>query len=227
MSDAKRASYFDVEGTLTRTNLVHPLLFYAMNQQNPLRSMGRLLKTAARAPKLLMAEQIDRGSFNELLFEGYAGMSEDRLLLLADEAFDTVIRQKLYKDGLSLVAQAKKAGHRVVLISGSPDFLLHRLQKMCGADDVIGNRLEIRDGRATGRILRPLVAGPEKARLMKMHAKEHNVDLDISAGYSDSLSDLPMLSVVGRPCAVNPDMRLRAVAKTHRWPILDFDQEAA
>ena len=222
-----RASYFDVDGTLAKSNLVHPLLFYALNQQNPLRSMGRLLRTAARAPKLIMAEQVDRGAFNELLFEGYTGMSEDRLLLLADEAFDTVIRGRLYKDGLSLVARAKKAGHRVVLISGSPDFLLHRLQKLCGADDVIGNRLEFKDGRATGRIRRPLVAGPEKARLMKLHAKEHGIDLDQSAAYSDSLSDVPMLTVVGRPCAVNPDMRLRAMAKTHRWPILDLDKEGA
>ncbi len=216
------ASYFDVDGTLTRTNLVHPLLFYAMNQQNPLRSVGHLFKTAARAPRLLLAEQLDRGSFNELLFEGYAGMTEDRLLELADEAFSTVIRPGLYKEGLSLVARAKAAGHRVVLISGSPDFLLQRLQKLCEADDVIGNRLEFKDGKATGRIKRPLVAGPEKARLIKAHAKQHGFDLEECAAYSDSLSDVPMLTVVGRPCAVNPDVRLKAMATTHRWPVLDW-----
>jgi phosphoserine phosphatase len=37
---------------------------------------------------------------------------------------------------------------------------------------------------------------------------------------------VPMLSVVGRPCAVNPDFRLRALAKTHRWPVLDLDKAA-
>lgn len=216
------ASYFDVDGTLTRTNLVHPLVFYMLNQQNPLRAVGRLAKAAVSAPALFASEQVDRGTFNELLFKGYAGMSEDRLLELADEAFDSVIRPSLYKDGLSLVKRAKQAGHRVVLVSGSPDFLLERLGRMIDADDVIGNRLEFRDGLATGRILKPLVAGPEKAKLIKDHAKKHGFDLDRCAAYSDSMSDVPMLSVVGRPAAVNPDFRLKMLARTHRWPILEL-----
>ena len=219
------ASYFDVDGTLVRTNLIHPLIFYMSNQQNPVRSLGRLVKTAVQAPKLWLAEQKDRGAFNELLFRGYQGMSEDRLLELADEAFDTVVRPALYQDGLSLVKRVKDAGHRVVLISGSPDFLLSKLARMLDIDDVIGNRLEIRDGKATGRLRRPIVAGPEKAKIIKAHAKEHGFDLDECAAYSDTMSDVPMLSVVGRPAAVNPDFRLRALAKTHRWPVLDFDRQ--
>ena len=216
------ASYFDVDGTLVRTNMLHPLLFYTLNQPNPLRSVGRLVKGATALPALFASEQVDRGTFNELLFKGYKGISEDRLLELADEAFSTVMRPALFKDGLSLVKRAKSAGHRIVLISGSPDFLIEKLARMIEADDVIANRLEIRDGKATGRIKRPLVAGPEKARLMKQHAKQHDLDLDQCAAYSDSLSDVPMLSVVGRPCAVNPDFRLRALAKTHHWRVLDL-----
>lgn len=221
------ASYFDVDGTLVRTNLVHPLLFYVLNQQNPLRSVGRLVKGALAVPALLASEEVDRGTFNELLFKGYAGMSEDRLLTLADEAFDSIVRPAVYKDARDLVARAQKAGHEIVLISGSPDFLVERLAKLLGADRVYANRLEIKDGRATGRILKPLVAGPEKARIIRAHAAERGHDLEQCASYSDSLSDVPMLSVVGRPCAVNPDFRLRQMAKTHRWPVLDFDRQAA
>lgn len=220
------ASYFDVDGTLVRTNMLHPLVFYTLNQPNPLRSIGRFAKGVAALPALFASDQVDRGAFNELLFRGYAGMTEDRLLELADEAFDAVLRPALFQDGLDLVKRAKGAGHRVVLISGSPDFLLERLARMLEADDLIANRLEIRDGKATGRVRRPLVAGPEKAKLMKAHAKKHGFDLDTCAAYSDSHSDVPMLSVVGRPCAVNPDFRLRVLARTHRWPILDLDQAA-
>ena len=217
------ASYFDVDGTLAKTNLVGPLVFYMANQQNPLRGAARLLKAATVAPGLAVSEGVDRGLFNELLFRGYKGMSEDRLLELADEAFDATVRPKLYKEAGALLERVKRAGHRIVLISGSPDFLVQRVAKMYDADDVIANRLEIRDGLATGRLLRPIVAGPEKARMIKAHAKEHGYDLDDCAAYSDSMSDVPMLSVVGRPAAVNPDFRLRALAKTHRWPVLDFD----
>ncbi|MFZ9888263.1 MAG: HAD family hydrolase [Myxococcota bacterium] len=216
------ASYFDVDGTLCRTNLVQPLLFYLANQQNPVRAVTSLVGAALKAPAWFGAEQVDRGAFNELLFQGYRGISEDRLLELADEAFDSVVRPALFKDGVSLVKRAKQAGHRVVLISGSPDFLLNRLARRIDADDVIGNRLEIRDGIATGRIRRPLVAGPEKARLIKEHARSHGFEIESCHAYSDSLSDLPMLSVVGRPTAVNPDFRLRALARTYRWPVLDL-----
>jgi HAD superfamily hydrolase (TIGR01490 family) len=216
------ASYFDVDGTLVSTNLVHPLVFYMVNQPSPLQAASRLFKTALKAPALLAAEMVDRGTFNELLFEAYEGMSEDRLHELADEAFDTVIRPNIFRKGRLLCKRAKRAGHRVVLLSGSPDFLLQRLAKVVGADDVIGNRLEFIDGVCTGRLLRPLVAGPEKARLMREHAARYGFDLERCAAYSDSMSDVPMLSTVGRPAAVNPDFRLRRLARTHRWPIIEL-----
>jgi len=221
-STHRAAAYFDVDGTLTKTNLFDTLWFYLLNQQNPFKGMGRVAKTVASIPGFLAADQVDRSTFNEMLFKGYEGFSEDRLLDLSDEVFDNVLRPALYKDAVSLVKRTKQSGLRVVLLSGSPDFLLGRLGKMLDADDIIGNRLQFKDGRATGKLMPPIVAGPEKAKIIKDHAKQHGFDLDDCAAYSDSMSDVPMLSVVGRPAAVNPDFRLRAMAKTHRWPILDL-----
>ena len=221
-NEHRAASYFDVDGTLTRTNLFDGLWFYLMNQSNPFKGLGRVAKTVASIPAYFAVDQVDRSTFNEMLFRGYEGMTEDRLLDLSDEVFETVLRPALYKDGISLVKRAKLSGHRIVLLSGSPDFLLQRLGKMLEADDVIGNRLHMRDGRATGKLMPPIVAGPEKAKIIKDHAKHYGFDLDDCAAYSDSMSDVPMLSVVGRPAAVNPDFRLRAMAKTHRWPVLDL-----
>lgn len=216
------ASYFDVDGTLVKTNLFDTLLFYVLNQTSPVVGAGRVLKTFASVPALIAADQVDRGTFNEWLFRGYAGISEDRLMDLAEEAFDSVMRPALFKGAVDLVKRAKAAGHRVVLLSGSPDFLLHRLARLVDADEVIGNRLQIRDGLATGKLLPPIVAGPEKARIIREHARKHGFDLEECAAYSDSMSDVPMLSVVGRPAAVNPDFRLRALARTHRWPVLEL-----
>ena len=221
-NEHRAASYFDVDGTLTRTNLFDGLWFYLMNQSNPFKGLGRVAKTVASIPAYFAVDQVDRSTFNEMLFRGYEGMTEDRLLDLSDEVFETVLRPALYKDGISLVKRAKASGHRIVLLSGSPDFLLQRLGKMLEADDVIGNRLQMRDGRATGKLMPPIVAGPEKAKIIKDHAKHYGFDLDDCAAYSDSMSDVPMLSVVGRPAAVNPYVRLRAMAKTHRWPVLDL-----
>ncbi len=218
------ASYFDVDGTLLTTNLLHPTVFYILNQQNPLRSMGKLARAAFKAPQLVLAEMRDRRLFNEMLFTAYEGMSQDRLLCLADEAFDAVIRRSLFPHAKDLVANCVEQGHEVVLVSGALDFLMKRLAEHLGAHTVIANRLEIKDHFATGRLLRPVVAGPEKARLIRDHARERGHDLDDCFAYSDSYSDVPMLSVVGHPAAVNPDGRLARLANTYGWPIVSLER---
>lgn len=217
------ASYFDVDGTLVRTNLVHPTLYYLTHQRTPFRSLAKLARTALRAPQMVVAEMQDRRIFNELLFTAYEGMSKDRLHILADDAFDTVLRSNLYPAAKDLVSRCRDEGHDVVLVSGALDFLMKRLADHLGATHVIANRLEIKDGYATGRLLRPVVAGPEKARLVREHAREHGHDLDECFAYSDSYSDVPMLSVVGHPAAVNPDGKLERLAKTYGWPVLSLE----
>jgi len=214
------ASFFDVDGTLVRTNLLHPTVFYLANQPNPLRGLGSLVRAAAGAPRMALAEMVDRRRFNELLFATYEGISRDRLLILADEAFDTVVKRALYPGARDLVQRCRANGHEVVLVSGALDFLMERLAKHVGATACIANRLEIKDGYATGKLVRPIVAGPEKARLIREWAKSHGHDLADCFAYSDSYSDVPMLSVVGHPCAVNPDLRLGKLARTYAWPVI-------
>jgi HAD superfamily hydrolase (TIGR01490 family) len=218
------ASYFDVDGTLVRTSLLHPTLFYLLNQQTPLRSLSKLARAAFRAPRMALAELQDRRLFNELLFSAYEGISRDRLLLLADEAFDAVIKRALYPEARDLVARSRAEGHDVILVSGALDFLMERLATHLGAKAFIANRLEFAGGFATGKLLRPVVAGPEKARLIRDHARAHGHDLDECFAYSDSYSDVPMLSVVGHPAAVNPDFRLAQLAAAHGWPVLHMER---
>jgi HAD superfamily hydrolase (TIGR01490 family) len=214
------ASYFDVDGTLVTTNLVHPTLFYMLNQPTPLHSLGKLVRGIARAPWLALAEAQDRRVFNEMLFLSYEGTSEDRLVSLADEAFDTIIKPNLYAGAKDLVKTSRDNGQDVIIVSGALDFLMHRLAKHLGATGVIANRLEIKDRFATGKLLRPVVAGPEKARLIREHARDHGHNLDDCFAYSDSYSDVPMLSVVGHPAAVNPDRRLARLANAYHWPVI-------
>jgi len=218
------ASYFDVDGTLLRTNLVHPTVFYLLNQQTPLHSLGRLVRAAAQGPRMVLAEMRDRRAFNELLFSVYQDMSRDRLLVLADEAFDKVIKPALFPEARDLIRKCRDQGHDVVLVSGALDFLMKLLADHLDATHVIANRLEIKDGYATGRLLRPVVAGPEKARLVREHARAHGHDLDHCFAYSDSYSDVPMLSVVGHPAAVNPDGRLERLARTYGWPVISLER---
>lgn len=216
------AAYFDVDGTLVRTNLLQPTLFYLANQQTPMQSAGRLLRAALRTPQMALAEMRDRRTFNELLYSTYEGISRDRLLILSEECFDKVVRPALFPNARALVKRCRDEGQEVVLVSGALDFVLEHLVKYLGASGLIANRLEFKANYATGRLLRPVVAGPEKARLIREHAKEHGHDLAQCFGYSDSYSDVPMLSVVGHPAAVNPDLRLRKLAQAYGWPVISL-----
>jgi HAD superfamily hydrolase (TIGR01490 family) len=216
------ASYFDVDGTLVASNLVHPTLFYLVNQPTPVQAALRLGRAALRAPSMALAELVDRRTFNELLYGTYAGMSEDRLLLLAEEAFRKVLLPSLFPASKGLVEQNLRAGHRIVLVSGALDWIVQHLAEHLDAHEIIANRLEMKDGVATGKLLKPVVAGPEKARLIREHARAHGHDLDECYAFSDSYSDLPMLSVVGHPAAVNPDKRLSLLAKAYSWPSFDL-----
>ena len=216
------ASYFDVDGTLVSSNLMHTAIWYMANDINPLRSAKQLGKLLVRAPRLLYAELTDRREFNELLFEAFRGTTEDRLHVLGDEAYEWCMKDRIYAGARDIISRAKDLGHEVVLVSGALDFLLARLATDLGADHWVGNRLEIHDGVATGKLLRPVVAGPNKSRLIADHARDHGHELSECFGYSDSYSDVPMLSIVGRPAVINPDPRLLRLARTYQWPIIEL-----
>jgi HAD superfamily hydrolase (TIGR01490 family) len=221
------ASYFDVDGTLVSTNLVHPTLFYLLNQATPLHSAMKLGMALAKAPWMALAEMRDRRLFNEMLFSAYEGVSEDRLLSLAEEAFDTVIKPRIFPAAKDFVKASRDKGQDVVLVSGALDFLMTFLADHLGATDVIANRLEIKDRFATGKLLRPVVAGPEKAKLIRDHARSKNHNLDECFAYSDSYSDVPMLSIVGYPAAINPDRKLSLLAHAYHWPIFRLETKTS
>lgn len=216
------ACYFDVDGTLVRTNLIQPTLYYLLNQGTPVQTALQVGRALLKAPRMASAELLDRRLFNELLYSAYAGMSEDRLVVLADEVWGNVLRPSLFPAARSLVEKSRAAGHDLVFVSGALDLIVNRLADHFGGGDVIANRLEMKDGIATGKLLKPVVAGPEKARIVRDHARQKGHDLDECFAFSDSYSDVPMLSVVGHPAAVNPDRRLALLAKAYAWPEFDL-----
>jgi HAD superfamily hydrolase (TIGR01490 family) len=216
-------AYFDVDGTLVGTNLLHPTIMYFANQSSPLKSALRIGGALLQAPAMAIAESRDRRLFNELLFSHYKGMSEDRIAVLSEEVFDVVVKPRIFRGAADLISRCKDAGERVVLVTGSLDWTIRILAEHLGADHFIANRLEMKAGTATGKLLRPVVAGPEKAGLMVADARGLGHDLSNCSAYSDSYSDVPMLSIVGRPACINPDNRLARLARAYDWPILDIE----
>ncbi|WP_242393692.1 HAD family hydrolase [Anaeromyxobacter oryzisoli] len=220
MTDREKAAFFDVDGTLVRTNIVHAFAFYAMNQGSLFGTAWKTAKTLLSVPLFMAADRLDRKAFNELFYSYYRGQSEDRLETLADELFEDVLEPAIHPGSRRLVDEARRAGCRIVFVTGALDFTVRRLAAHLGADDLIANRMRFVQGHATGQVVPPIIEGAHKALVIRDWCVRSGVALEHSFAYSDSFSDYPMLAVVGHPAAVNPDARLARVARAYEWPIL-------
>ncbi len=216
------AAFYDLEGTLVSTNLVHTLGFYSRNQQGLLRSIRKSASTLLSIPVFAVTDQYSRMVFNDIFFKRYKGESEDRLRFFAEELFEDVLKPAVFPGAFSLIEKSKSLGLRQVVVTGALDMSVKPLMDYLGIDDYVANQLEFVNGVATGRLVPPVLASATKASWIRTFAEREGINLSASFAYSDSMSDLPMLSVVGHPAAVNPDMRLRQTALHHDWPILNL-----
>lgn len=217
------AAFYDVDGTLIKTNVVHAYAYYAVNAPEMVDKISKTAGLLASLPLYWLADKFDRRLFNEAFYKNYEGYSEDRLVLLGEEIFENVIRPNIYEGALSLVERSREQGHRQVLVTGALDVITKPLADYLGCDDYVANCLELKDGVATGRLQEPTIAGPTKAKWVRRYAEEHDYDLDGSFAYADSGSDVPLLSVVGHPCAVNPDFKMKKTARAYDWPVLELN----
>jgi HAD superfamily hydrolase (TIGR01490 family) len=221
-SNSKSASFYDLEGTLVSTNLVHTLNFYARRQQGLFSTIRKSVATVAKLPMFGVTDLYSRNVFNEYFFQSYKGESEDRLRYFAEELFEEVLKPAIFPGTMDLIAKSKKLGQEQVVVTGALDFSVAPLINYLGIDVFAANRLEFVNGYATGRLLPPVMASATKATWIRTYAEENEINLSDSYAYSDSISDLPMLSIVGHPVVVSPDFRLKQTALQHDWPVLNL-----
>lgn len=217
-----KAAFYDVDGTLVKTNIVHTYGYYAMNRGSLLGIAARTLGALASVPIFAALDAVDRKVFNEFFYRYYAGLSEDRLLTLAEEMFEDLIKPAIFPKARDLIEEARRSGCKIVLVTGALDFTVRPLLEYVGADDLIANKMQFVGGIATGKVIPPIIEGANKANAIRDYCVREKLALDKSHAYSDSGSDYAMLAIVGRPTAVNPDIRLRALARAYQWPILDL-----
>ncbi|HET7821684.1 MAG TPA: HAD-IB family hydrolase [Ornithinibacter sp.] len=165
-------------------------------------------------PSIFLARQAT------LLAKGRDGATFDAAALAAAESIAAVV----HPFALSLIEQHHAAGRPVVLATTTPYHLIKPLADRLGIDHVIATRYTIdEDGRFDGSISGNFVWSRGKLAAVKEWAAREDVDLAESFAYSDSIYDLPLLSAVGSPAAVNPDPRLTVYAVARGWPIVHFD----
>ncbi len=149
--------YWRVEGSLLNLSAVRALGFFTWNAQtftDRWARRGLIAVSALVRPFFYAAHRVFA---TRALHTVLRGVSRDRLDLLGEEFFEYILKPRLRPESVRLLNEALASGARVVLVSQSLDHVLAPMARHLGVGEIIGNRLEFRDGRATGRLLDPVI----------------------------------------------------------------------
>lgn len=154
----------------------------------------------------------------------FAGISARQLARLAPEVLVGLL-PRIYPEMLEEVYLHQDASRPTFIVSAAGDELVQLLARILYMDGGIGTTYEVgEDGLLTGELGGTFMYGEGKVEAMRRFAAEHEIDLETSYAYSDSISDLPMLRAVGNPVVVNPDEQLAATAREHGWRVMRFER---
>ena len=157
-------------------------------------------------------------------FPHLRGIALETLQRIARESFEQSLRHDLFPGAVEMVESRRAAGRRVMLATSSLDFIVEPLAEFLRVNGVLATELEFEGGTCTGRFRGlPMFRRGKKERVLSFLASE-GVRAEECSFYSDSIYDLPLLESVGRPVAVNPDIRLRRIARARGWPIMDLSR---
>ncbi|PRY46205.1 HAD family hydrolase [Umezawaea tangerina] len=215
------AAFFDLDKTVIAKSST--LAFSRPFFQEGLINRRAVLKSAYAQFVFMLAgadaDQMDRmRSHITALCEGW---DVEQVRSIVDETLHDIVDPLVYKEATQLITDHKSEGHDVVVVSASGEELVAPIAGMVGATHSVGTRMFVTGGRYSGEV-DFYCAGENKAIAVKQLAQKHGYDLEDCFAYSDSVSDLPLLEVVGHPTAVNPDRALRKVAAQRGWPVLTF-----
>jgi HAD superfamily hydrolase (TIGR01490 family) len=152
------------------------------------------------------------------------GWDQARIKEIVRETLDEVLTPIIYAEALELIDEHHREGRKTVIISSSPIETVEPIGEHLGVDDVIATRARLdAQGRYTGD-LEFYAYGPYKADAIREMAVAQGIDLARSYAYSDSITDLPMLELVGNPVVVNPDRELARIAREREWEVRYFQR---
>ena len=146
----------------------------------------------------------------------FRGQSEKELEEEADRWFDEMVAATIYPDAEALVREHESAGHVVAIVSGASKFVVRPLARRLGISHFLYTRLEVEAGRFTGRVIEPICFEEGKIYWLQQFIEEQGIDLAKSYFYTDSITDLPLLGIVGHPLAAHLDPLLYRVAVRRR-----------
>lgn len=209
-----------LEGVLTSRTAYAATAWIAGNGQTIGQRLTGLAHAAALSPAGGWLNALDGALTARVSHAALRGLSEDRIHVLAEEYVDTFLAPSIRESAEDRVRALRRSHDRVLLVAEtiSPvlDALLHHLPAF---DEVLCNRLEWQNGRATGRVLPPIVGGAATVRLVRERCAEWGSSIGSATVLAGMAGDTLLLAAAGQPVVLHPDAVLRRTARTADWPI--------
>ena len=151
------------------------------------------------------------------------GVPEAEVLASGDKVFRGSVAPRVFPEAWQLIEAHQRMGHTVAIASSATHVQIQPAAEVLGIKHVLSTPLEVDDaGMLTGTTGGKTLWRAGKARAVREFVAEQGIDLDESYGYANGDEDIPFLELVGHPCALTSEPKLRAHALQHGWPVLDF-----
>ncbi|MDQ3615640.1 MAG: HAD-IB family hydrolase [Actinomycetota bacterium] len=150
------------------------------------------------------------------------GHRVEELEELGEEIFEEAMAHRIWPGTRALAQLHLDQGQRVWLVTAAPIEIARIIATRLGLTGALGTVSEQVNGRYTGRLVGEMLHGAAKGEAVRALAAREGLVLRRCSAYSDSYNDLPMLNLVGDPCVINPDSRLRDHARAHGWRVRDY-----
>ncbi|MEE6175526.1 HAD family hydrolase [Mycobacterium sp. 050134] len=221
--DLTAAAFFDVDNTLVQgSSAVHFGRGLAARNYFTYRDVLGFIYAQAKFQLLGKENSDDVAAGRRKALAFIEGRSVDELVSLGEEIYDEIIADKVWAGTRALTQMHLDAGQQVWLITATPYELAATIARRLGLTGALGTVAESVDGVFTGRLVGDILHGTGKAHAVRSLAIREGLNLKRCTAYSDSYNDVPMLSLVGTAVAINPDARLRTLARERGWEIRDF-----
>jgi len=220
------AAFFDLDKTILAKSSA--LAFGGPFSQAGLISRRAMLRGAYSQLMFSLqgADHAQTEKLRQYLSKMVTGWPVDEVSRIVEETLSERIVPMIFDEAATLIEEHKAAGREVIIVSTSGADIVEPIAQMLGADKALATRLAVSEGRYTGEIWF-YCHGENKATAIREYAEEKGYKLEECFAYSDSITDLPMLDVVGHPFIVNPDKGLRRIAAERHWPVLEFRRPVA
>ena len=221
--DTTAAAFFDIDNTIVRgASIFYLAMGLARRKFFTTRDVVGFVRNQVKFRVRGREDVGDMADITETALSFVQGHAVAEVVGIGREVFDESIAAKVYPGTLALARAHLDAGQRVWLVSAAPVELATIIAKRLGLTGALGTVSEIDHGYYTGRLVGRPLHGAAKAEAVRALAEREGLDLERCAAYSDSSNDIPMLSLVGHPVAVNADARLRRHARDLGWEVVDY-----